>query len=77
MPVGMIFLVASHLTNIHSCIYGSQVWKDPIFQCPPPKKTTTKNTSACLNDQESFIFQVADFFGIPTPVLTKYLGYDD
>ena len=71
MPVGMIFLVASHLTNIHSCIYGSQVWKDPIFQCPPPR------TSACLNDKESFIFQVADFFGIPTPVLTKYLGYDD
>ena len=70
MPVGMIFLVASHLTNIHSCIYGSQVWKDPIFQCPP-------RISACLNDQESFIFQVADFFGIPTPVLTKYLGYDD
>ena len=24
-----------------------------------------------------FIMQVADFFGIPTPVLTKYLGYDD
>ena len=25
MPLGMIFLVASHLTNLHTTIYGSQV----------------------------------------------------
>ena len=60
MPLGMIFLVASHLTNIHTTIYGSQVkW---IF----------------IVDSSKYSFlQVADFFGMPTPVLTKYLGLDD
>jgi len=38
MPLGMIFLVASHLTNIHTTIYGSQV--ADFFGMTPPVLTT-------------------------------------
>ena len=33
-PVGTYYLVASLLTNCHTCLYGSQV--SQYFDCPPP-----------------------------------------